>query len=585
MEVLFSKVKRRISRWLRLRRDSRVDLTTAATSDKSNSNSQPDWPHLLGQDWSSWEAAVKAAETGPRILIATSAGGYLPGTIVESMLAVALTLRGARVHILLCDQSLPACMQATVHQIAATEFTQTGPLPHLCQSCFSPAYEMYRSLGLPVHRFSDFVTAEERRSAAQQAADIPYSDIGQYSRDGLAIGEHTLAGALRFYASGNFENEPQSEAIVRRYFRASLLTVFVVQRLLDTYSFARTCFHHGIYVPQGLVAEVARQKNVPIINWAPAYRKQRFIFTHHETYHQALLSEPTTLWETLAWSDDLETELMEYLKSRWYGTRDWIWFHEKPQEELSLIANELGIDFSRPCIGMLTNVMWDAQLHYRANAFPNMLDWTLRTIQYFIDRPELQLIIRIHPAEIRGTLPSRQPLLAEIQKAFPKLPKNVFVIAPESQISTYAVMLQCNAVIIYGTKTGVELASSGMPVIVAGEAWIRNKGITFDAKSADDYFRLLGQLPFTTQLSDNLTQRARKYAYHFFFQRMIPLKCMAPTDDWPPYRVGISNLAELQPGYDPGLDLVCEGIMTGSEFIYRDYLHGSHNDDNISMVS
>ena len=50
-------------------------------------------------------------------------------------------------------------------------------------------------------------------------------------------------------------------------------------------------------------------------------------------------------------------------------------------------------------------------------------------------------------------------------------------------MSTYALMSLCNAAIIYGTKMGVELTSVGLPVIVAGEAWIRNKGLTHDASS------------------------------------------------------------------------------------------------------
>ncbi len=49
-------------------------------------------------------------------------------------------------------------------------------------------------------------------------------------------------------------------------------------------------------------------------------------------------------------------------------------------------------------------------------------------------------------------------------------------------MSTYALMSLCNSAIIYGTKMGVELTSVGLPVIVAGEAWIRNKGLTHDAR-------------------------------------------------------------------------------------------------------
>ena len=147
-------------------------------------------------------------------------------------------------------------------------------------------------------------------------------------------------------------------------------------------------------------------------------------------------------------------------------------------------------------IGLLTNVSWDAQLHYPANAFPNMLEWLVRTCEYFATRPDLQLLIRVHPAEISGFPPSRQPILGELRRRVPRLPPNILVVPPESRMSTYALMSLCNAAIIYGTKMGVELTSVGLPVIVAGEAWIRNKGLTHDASSPEEYIRLLDQLPF-----------------------------------------------------------------------------------------
>ena len=72
---------------------------------------------------------------------------------------------------------------------------------------------------------------------------------------------------------------------------------------------------------------------------------------------------------------------------------------------------------AKPVIGLLTNVSWDAQLHYPANAFPNMLEWLVQTCEYFATRPDLQLLIRVHPAEISGFPPSRQPILARAAQA------------------------------------------------------------------------------------------------------------------------------------------------------------------------
>ena len=129
-------------------------------------------------------------------------------------------------------------------------------------------------------------------------------------------------------------------------------------------------------------------------------------------------------------------------------------------------------------------------------------------------------------------------------------------------------MSRCNAVLIYGTKTGVELAATGIPVIVAGEAWIRGKGVTLDAASEADYFRLLDTLPLPAGLDEPTRERALKYAFHFFFRRMIPLDCVEERKGWPPFGVSIRGLSDLSPGGSQGLDVVCHGILTGAPFIY-----------------
>jgi hypothetical protein len=182
-------------------------------------------------------------------------------------------------------------------------------------------------------------------------------------------------------------------------------------------------------------------------------------------------------------------------------------------------------------------------------------------------------VIRVHPAEVTGAVPSRQPVIDEITRHVPVLPPNVFVIPPDSPISTYVAMMQCNAVVIYGTKTGVELTSEGVPIIVCGEAWIRNKGLTRDASSPEEYYELLDQLPTPGRLPAETIELARKYAYHFFFRRMIPVSSVAPTSGlsarFMKYRLNVSDLDALRPGGDPGLDVICDGVLRGAPFVYH----------------
>ena len=531
----------------------------------------PDWRAPIAADSRLWESARNAAQGGRRVLMATSIGSYAHAVSLESALAAALTFRGAEVHALLCDGSMTACAEceASLYPNIA-KFVEQGPTRDLCRDCQWPAERVYAQLGLKVHRYGDWLTPEDRAEAKRVATSLPADQIESFTLDGLAIGEHAHAGALRFFATGSLTGEPHAEAVLRRYLESALLTAFATRRLLRTVEFSSAVLTHGIYVPWGILGEVARQEGVHVSTWNVAYRKRRFIFSHDDTYHHTLMTEPHEHWENMKLSVTQERELMQYLRSRREGMFDWIVFHQATLQEPGVIARRVGIDANTPVVGLLTNVSWDAQLHYPANAFPNMLEWLVQTCEYFATRPDLQLLMRIHPAEISGFPPSRQPILQELRKRLPRLAPNIIVVPPESGISTYALMSLCNAAIIYGTKMGVELTSVGLPVIVAGEAWIRNKGLTHDASTPPEYFQILERLPFAERLGAGQLARARRYAYHFFFNRMIPLPFIQPKAGYPIYNVKLDTLKALLPGASHGLDIICDGILSRRPFVLGD---------------
>lgn len=523
-----------------------------------------------------WRRARERAN-GPKVLIATLVTGFHHCSMLESALAMALTLRGARVHHLQCDGVLTACMRVERADIPDPEMiVEDKARAILCTGCQNTGERYFGGLELPRQRLGAHLTDADYADAQRIARETPLAEIPRLMVDGLAVGEHAHAGALRYFARGDLSGLAAGEGVLRRYLESAILVTRGVRALARQEKYDVACFHHGIYVPQGLVGEALRAEGVRIVNWNPAYRRNTFIFSHGDSYHHTMLDEPVDAWTGIPWNDKHEARIMDYLKSRWQGTRDWIWFHEKPDEDFVTHAQSMGLDLSKPVIGMLSNVMWDAQLHFRANAFSNMLEWGVETIRYFAGRPDLQLLLRIHPAEIRGTTPSQQPLAAELRKAFPEMPPNVFIIDAESPVSTYAAMAVCNAVLIFGTKTGIELTSMGVPVIVGGEAWIRNKGLTMDAESADAYFRLLDQLPLAGRMSVEQTRQARRYAYHFFFRRMVPLPFMVPGKKRA-YEIMLKGLEDLGPGRFPGLDVVCDGVLSGAPFIYPAERLGLHD--------
>ena len=510
-----------------------------------------------------------ASMTARRVLIATNIGGYLSGTAMEATLGAALRARGHEVHVVLCDAQLPACAECTLDRLGdAKRVAADGPQRRLCPGCFEAGLRTFEEVGVAVHPISTLLDDADRAWARELAAAVQDPDVSDLVAEGVRLGEHALAGALRCFARATIDDESHATEVVRRYVEAAALTHRAMRRLLRMQSFDVAVFHHGIYVPQGLVADVCRAEGVRIVTWNLGYRSRTFIFSHGDTFHRTLLDEPTETWERLGWDAVREAAILEHLDSRRSGASDWISFHQHPDNVPEEISRRTGVDLSRPCIGLLTNVTWDAQLHYPANVFPNMVEWIVDTVRWFAGHPELQLLIRVHPAELTGRPMSRQKVVDELAHHFPVLPQNVFIIGPEDSLGTYAVMAICDSVVIYGTKTGVELAAMGLPVIVAGEAWLRGKGVSIDVSSVDEYHRVLARLPFGSRLDAMTTRRARQYAYHFFFRRMIPIDFMEPTGGDPICRNVLDRPGGLLPGNDPGLDVVIDGIVTGAPFVF-----------------
>ncbi|HVM44905.1 MAG TPA: capsule biosynthesis protein, partial [Candidatus Thermoplasmatota archaeon] len=291
------------------------------------------------------------------------------------------------------------------------------------------------------------------------------------------------------------------------------------------------------------------------------------------TYHRTLATESNALWESTPLNEAQSRIVDEYVASKRFGGRDYISYHVNAVSDRETMVRELALDPALPVVSLFTNVLWDAQLYYQYNAFPSMLNWLWETIRWFEKRSDLQLVIRIHPAEAKGALPTAQPLLAEIQREFPKLAENVKVIPAESDLSSYTLAEMSCASLIYGARMGMEIALAGTPLIVAGETFNRGKGYSYDVETPREYFELLARLPHIPRNSPEMMERARRFAYHMYFRRMIdfPFMSVKNGQHMTGLRLRLRRVSDLAPGKSGALDALCRGILDGTPFVYDPY--------------
>jgi len=455
------------------------------------------------------------------ILIATNVGGNLNTMAFDAVLGIALRSRGHNVHFTLCDGALTACMYCELNKFKTLEEFELKKAQKLCSGCSKTGQHILNLAG-----FKPFLIKPDSKSSSE-GWDLEIAD----------------SGTKRFLAKGRIDNQEEYRTVFKEYLKSSQIVNGEAKEIFSKNQFDLMIAHHGIYVPQANMVAVAKQFEVPVVTWVQGYRKQSFLLGIGDTYHKSLLTESYDVADLQ--SDDAK-EIKEYLDSRDIGERDWIKFSNVSRNH----ATDIDLGRNKIKVLLLTNVSWDAQLHYSSRVFTDMHEWIDETIQWFERNSHLDLIIRIHPAEVSGKIKARDPILKYIEDKFLNLPANIKVIGPEDKVSTYKLMDICNLGLIFATKAGIELAVLGKPLIVAGESWIRGRGLSIDPSTRQEYFTQLENFSKNPNSLPTNVEAALKFAHYFFFQKTQKVNSIKALSHYPYLRPQIKRNWELT---DPGL--------------------------------
>ena len=298
---------------------------------------------------------------------------------------------------------------------------------------------------------------------------------------------------------------------------------------------------NGMILEYGAIYETARYLGIPAVTYEFGEQDQRMWLSQN---HQVMYNESfNELWETRRnriLNEEQRTWLGNFLAGRQGLSKGENFAHlwQKAGRAGGVkIRESLGLD-DRPVVLLPTNVLGDSATLGRTVFSRSMTDWIERVVPFFANRPEVQLVVRIHPAETWTVGPS----VAEIiQKALPELPSQIHLIGPKEKINTYDLMEIADLALVYTTTAGVEMATRGIPVLVSGRATYRKRGFTIDADGWDDYFQklewVLADLP-GHRLTPEQIDQAWNYAYAYFheFTRPFPWhleKIMADLDKRP----------------------------------------------------
>jgi len=281
---------------------------------------------------------------------------------------------------------------------------------------------------------------------------------------------------------------------------------------------------NGMILEMGVLYQVAQALRIPVVTYEFGEQRDRIWLARDA---EVMRQETSELWaarQNLSLDASQWQQVQELFASRQRASL-WENFSRRWQGQPSVggkqVRQQLGLD-GRPMILLAANVIGDSLTLGRQVLSASMTEWLQKTARYFVERPDVQFIIRIHPGERYTKGPSVADVVGQ---TLPEMPAHFRLVGANDPINTYDLVEFADLGLVYTTTVGMEMAMSGVPVIVAGQTHYRHKGFTIDPATWQDYEACLTQVldnPGAFRPERAQVEQAWNYAYRFFFEYPTP---------------------------------------------------------------
>lgn len=494
---------------------------------------------------------------GDTVLI-LSFRGWSTHVVIESTIGHAVMQRGARPVFAYCGGRLPIC------DVVPAPFAP--PMP--CHSCSGYAQDALTSAGFHPIRVTDLIDLPvlTSRARAQLRGISTVAECAAFEFRGLALGEFVRTSVAGFVSRGSLaDDDPLTLRSYRDFLVSGMVLVDAFDRLLTKVQPNHVLVLNGAFFAERILAELADRRGARVVRYEKGFMTDSVLVSRWYSDRDDLD------YGEAAWREAVErpfgeserAEVDEYLRERRGPGRAFDVFSTTADEQRDARAM-LHLAPGRLAVGVFTNILWDSGTQDKDRVYPSMAEWMVRVVSWAVAHPDIDVVVRIHPAEVRMlNHPSREPMLEHIQRNFAVLPPNLVVVPPESPLSSYALFRFVDVGLVYTSTVGLELACTGTPTVTAANAHYSGKGFTYDPDTPEEYWATVDDLlanPPDAEQRERSSELARRYAHLFFFRFHQHLTSIHEPGR-SRVRVTVNSAAELAPGRDQALDRIVSAVL------------------------
>lgn len=496
----------------------------------------------------------------------------------DGILTWALRLRGADIIPTMCDklQSTQCMIYSGVWQ-GSFEPGFEERRKNICAQCVNHDLRLWEILNIRPIRLSSYLTEGERDAIWQEVRTLMQDDWENAVFEGYPIGREVFKAVVNNHLQGEIKpywREQANEMAVSHAFNVIALKR-AYERIFTTIAPERIVGNGGYYYQWGVVHELAQQNQIPYYRYFPVGLQPMAWNYALNSKHLIDVNPAWDSWIKQPWGEKEQLRVKNDLKARGL----YVSLAQEPDiaERVEQLRAKLNLDKSKRTLLAFTGVIWDANTNIQSDVYQNMYLWLLDTIDWFTHHPQVQLIIRVHPAE--DAVPSIDPqnrsrFEKELAEKGITLPSNVFLIKQHEKVETYDLMHLSDVGTVYMSTTGLEFSCLGKPLIAIGPVHYTNKGFTLEPKSRFDYQEMLAQHLVNKQLfkaPEEIQLLAMKYWYLYAFHASCVTGLFETQQkNWLAIKRGIDGFSfhpkaltaqDLLPGANEQIDYFCDAVM------------------------
>lgn len=401
---------------------------------------------------------------------------------VEAVLAEQLVKLGHEITIVRCkgllNQYCPAMSESGLLQDSTQQQRD-----EICNKCISRGQNIDKTYRFDSVVLDDFFLEGDDSLINDWQSQISPEDWDSFEIDGIQIGR---IASYEFLLTNKI-NSPRFSGTYWKYyteqFANTTKTFVAMKRLLKKYQPDGVIVHNSLYSSNRVVVKISEQLNIPTFHLGVGTDLNHYgdSFSLFRTIQEEIELNTSKGWEQNSKKPLTKNRIRPVIES-FLGIANsksaFTYSSKVKGTSPEILLSTLGLQPGLPnCVALLSSAderfaadMVGALPYSLASLdtvnFSSQIEWVEHLISLFSRRPDLQLIIRVHPRLFPN---KREKVLSEaglaLKKAISELPPNVVVNWPEENIALYDLAQITDVCLNATSSAGGEMLALGIPVV------------------------------------------------------------------------------------------------------------------------